>query len=80
MTDQEIIDLVQSHMEDAKIKVRDMTGSKDHYEIHVVSKRFEGLNLIERHRLLHKILEGPMSGDVHAVKFKTQTPEEALEK
>ena len=80
MTDGEIVKLIQAQMDDAKVNVRDMTGGGDHYEIEVVSKRFEGLNLIQRHRVLHQILEGPMAGEIHAVKLKTLTPEEALDK
>lgn len=59
-----------------EVDVRDMTGTRDHFEIEVVSQTFEGLSLIERHRVLHRLLEGPMRGEIHAVKFKTLTPQQ----
>lgn len=78
MTEKEVIEFVQAQLKGADVRVRDMTGGGDHYEIRVVSEQFEGLNLVARHRLLHKVLEGPMAGDIHAVKFKTLTPAEDL--
>jgi len=61
-------------MPGASVQVHDMTGTRDHFEIEVVSEAFEGQSLLERHRALHRILEGPMAGAVHAVKFKAFTP------
>ncbi len=66
--------LILAAMPGSEVRVSDMTGTRDHFEIEVISASFEGLSLIERHRALHKLLEGPMQGGVHAVKFKTLTP------
>lgn len=77
MDPERVREIVLSALPGSQVKVEDMTGTGDHFEIEVVSPRFEGLALIERHRLLHRALEGPMEGDVHAVKFKTHTPQEA---
>ena len=77
MESNELREIVLAAFPGSEVRVEDMTGTGDHFEIEVVSQRFEGLSLIERHRLMHKALEGPMQGDVHAVKFKTYTPQEA---
>lgn len=73
---EELKRLVESALPGARAVVRDMTGGGDHFEIEVVSERFEGLGLVDRHRMLHRILEGPMESDVHAVKFRAWTPAE----
>jgi len=76
------IEALESHIRDrfnnSNVHVSDMTGGGDHFEISVVSSEFEGLNRIERHRLLHEIVESAPGGhDIHAVKFKTLTPSES---
>ena len=72
-----IQEIVRSSLPGSEVRVEDMTGTGDHFEIEVISTRFEGLSLLERHRVLHRALEGPMQGDIHAVKFRTHTPQEA---
>ena len=76
MTPESIQALIKTSLPDAKVNVRDMTGSSDHFEIEVISERFEGLGLVERHKVLHRILEKPMEGDIHAVKLRTYTHHE----
>ncbi len=61
----------------ARVTVTDMTGTRDHFEVRVVSDVFGGKPLIQRHRILHRIFEPYLSGPIHAVKYKTYTPEEA---
>ncbi len=57
---------------DAKIQVRDMTGTGDHFEIWVASKNFAGKTLIQQHQMVHKALEKEMDRAIHAVQIKTQ--------
>lgn len=45
-----------------------------HLEVSIVSKRFEGLGLMERHRLVHKLLKQEMAERIHALTLKTDTP------
>jgi stress-induced morphogen len=59
---------------EAEVQVRDMTGTRDHYEIQVISERFQGKALLDRHREVHAALEGPMADEIHAVKLITRTP------
>jgi stress-induced morphogen len=74
MDEADVKQLVEKAFPGDVVHVTDMTGTRDHFEIKVVSKRFEGLSLVERHKMLHRILDGPMQGDIHAVKLKTLTP------
>lgn len=62
-------------MPSAKVKVSDMTGTSDHFEIHVISKDFHGLSLMEQHKKIFSILEKEMEDRIHAVKLKTRAEE-----
>lgn len=75
--DRRIAAAIKAQMPDAEVRLKDMTGGGDHWEIRVVAREFSGLSLIERHRRLHATLDALMAKDLHAVKFKTLTPEEA---
>jgi stress-induced morphogen len=58
----------------AEIEVRDMTGGGDHFEALIVSDRFEGMGLIERHQAVYGALGDAMRARVHALTLKTLTP------
>ncbi len=73
----EIEKLVAEALPGAKVVARDLTGGADHYELTVVTEVFEGLSLMERHRMVYAPLAEPMKGPIHALTLKTQTPAEA---
>ena len=56
------------------VEVRDLTGTKDHYEATVVASAFEDLNRVRQHQLVYKALGDLMSGPVHALALHTHTP------
>ena len=56
----------------SKVHVSDMTGTSDHFEIHVEAREFEGLSLIDQHKMIFSILEDEMESRIHAVKLKTK--------
>lgn len=58
----------------SQVRVADMTGTGDHFEIEVVSPAFAGKPLIEQHQMLHAILDPEMDRGIHAVKFRTRAP------
>lgn len=61
---------------DARVGVNDLTGGQDHYEVEVVSPRFEGMALLERHRLVYAPFQDVLGGALHALSIKARTPEE----
>ena len=72
MTPEEIQTLLQKDLPDAEITVEDMTGTMDHFEVRVLWPGFKGKSLIEQHRTVHHLLEGPLEdGRIHALKIKT---------
>ncbi len=77
MSFQDVKNLIQKHIPNSYITIEDMTGTKDHLEIMVISDIFEGKTLIEQHRLLMDILKESLQDDIHAVKLKTLTRQKA---
>jgi BolA protein len=48
-----------------------------HFEVTVVSGKFEGLSRVERQRLVYRLLADDLKSDIHALALKTLTPAEA---
>ena len=47
-----------------------------HFKLRVVSNAFNTLSVIERHRLVYKILDSMMKVEIHALSIKALTIEE----
>ena len=60
-----------------RVEVVDLTGTGDHLGLTVVSERFEGLALLEQHKMVMDVLREKLAGDLHAVKIKTMTHKQA---
>jgi stress-induced morphogen len=58
-----------------KLDLKDLTGTKDHYEALIVSHAFIGKTRIEQHQLVYAALGELMAGPVHALALQTYTPE-----
>ena len=46
-----------------------------HLRVTVVSPRFEGLSVIQQHRLVHEALKEARATHLHALQLKTMTPD-----
>jgi stress-induced morphogen len=56
-----------------RVSVEDRTGGGDHFQVTVVSPRFEGLSLVEQHRLVYDALAGPLAdGTIHELRISTK--------
>ena len=54
-----------------------LDGDGQHFEAIVVSREFAGLNRVQRHQHVYKMLKEKLAtGELHALSFKTLTPEE----
>lgn len=51
-------------------------SGQSHFKLIVVSKKFLGLNRIQRQRLVYGFLAEEFSSGLHALSLKTYTPEE----
>lgn len=68
-------DIIRIGLPDADVMVEDMTGTKDHLAITVVSDAFKGKMLFEQHQLLMTLLKDELKTRIHAVKLQTYTKE-----
>jgi stress-induced morphogen len=55
------------------VSVEDRTGGGDHFQVTVTSTRFDGLSLVEQHRLVYDALATPLGdGTIHELRIKTK--------
>lgn len=70
----EVIALIHAEYPEAKVDILDKTGMSDHFIIRVVTSAFEGVGIMDRHRLVMKCLDAAMKdGRIHAAEIQTAT-------
>jgi stress-induced morphogen len=58
---------------DASVDVVDRTGGGDHFHVIVQAGVFDGLSLIEQHRLVNRALAAPLAdGTIHELRITTK--------
>ena len=74
MSTQPLRNLLERAFPDAtELDVVDRTGGGDHFLIEVTSPRFDGLSLVDQHRLVNDALAAPFaSGRIHEMRIKTK--------
>ena len=56
-----------------EVSVADRTGTGDHFQVTVQSGRFDGLSLVDQHRLVYDALSEPLAdGTIHELRIKTK--------
>ena len=59
--------------EASELAVEDRTGGGDHFQVTLASGRFEGLSLVQQHRLVYDALSEPLAdGSIHELRIKTK--------
>ena len=57
----------------AELDVADRTGGGDHFQVAVTSPRFNGLSLLDQHRLVNEALADPFAdGTIHELRIRTR--------
>lgn len=65
--------LRQAFPEAAELAVIDRTGGGDHFQVVLADTRFDGLSLVEQHRLVYEALAAPLAdGSIHELRIKTK--------
>jgi len=70
----EVRQLIEDGLPGAIVQVDDTTGGGDHFEALVVTEKFDGKSLVERHQMVYAALGDAMRARVHALALKTLTP------
>jgi stress-induced morphogen len=72
----EIERLLRAAFPDAEVlEVEDLTGTKDHYQVTLVSAKFQGMSRVAQHQAVYGALGDLMKGPIHALALNTFTPE-----
>ena len=69
----ELKKLLEDGIPGARVAVQ---GDGDHFEATVVSDAFEGKSSVQQHQMVYAALGDLMQGAVHALSFRTFTPEQ----
>jgi stress-induced morphogen len=65
--------LVEAFPDASELDVEDRTGTGDHFQVTVASPRFQGLALIDQHRLVNEALAEPLGdGTIHELRIRTK--------
>ena len=67
---QEIENRIKAAYPQAEISVKDLTGGKDHFEVHVTTKEFQNMNALKRHRAIYDLFKEEVGGPIHALSLK----------
>ncbi len=68
-----ITTLLQEAFPGADVSVVDRTGGGDHFQVTVLSSAFDGLSLVDQHRLVNRALEAPLTdGTIHELRITTK--------
>jgi stress-induced morphogen len=70
-----IIGRIRAVLPDARIELRDLTGTEDHWEATIVSAAFAGKSAVERHRMIYAALAEELRGPIHALTLVLRTPD-----
>lgn len=52
-------------------------GSESHFKVFIVSDKFEGVKLLQRHRMVNAAVADLLESKVHALSIKAKTPSQA---
>ncbi len=56
-----------------EVSVVDRTGTGDHFQVSVTSERFNGLQLVDQHRLVNDALSALLAdGTIHELRIRTK--------
>jgi stress-induced morphogen len=68
-----LAELLEAAFPGDQVSVEDRTGGGDHFQVTVASSRFDGLSLVEQHRLVYDALATPLAdGTIHELRIKTK--------
>jgi stress-induced morphogen len=77
MNPDEIRSTLEEALPGSTIRVDDLTGGGDHFQVWIVSQSFQGKSLLDQHQMVYGILREALGSErIHALALKTYTPEQ----
>lgn len=73
MKPEQIKDRLEQSFTGGLIQVIDLTGTENHYEVHIESNLFKGLTRIQQHQKVMAVFAPELkTGEVHALSIRTK--------
>lgn len=69
---EELKEKIEKHIPNSKVEVTNPRKDNEHFMVKVISKSFEGKNLIEQHRMIYDSLKEELDKGLHSLSIKTQ--------
>jgi acid stress-induced BolA-like protein IbaG/YrbA len=77
MSSDEIKSTLETALPDSMVRVDDLTGGGDHFQVWIISTAFEGKSLVDQHQIVYGLLKEALGSErIHALALKTYTPAE----
>lgn len=77
MNPAEIQAILEKALPGSTIRVDDLTGGGDHFQVWIISSAFAGKSLIDQHQMVYGALREALGSErIHALALKTYTPEQ----
>ena len=76
MDPEQLKSLIEAGIPGARVKVRDLRGTGDHFRVEVTSSSFEGISLVKQHQMVYAAVGEELTNAVHALSIHTATSEE----
>lgn len=77
MTQDEIKTTLEKALPDSTVRVDDLTGGGDHFQVWIIAAAFAGKSLVEQHQMVYGVLKDALGSEqIHALALKTYTPEQ----
>ncbi len=68
----ELLSIIQQKFPDATIKLEDTRGDMDHYSLEISDPSFNGISLINQHKIVKSALADLLKTKLHAITIKTK--------
>lgn len=76
MTADQIKATLEKTIAESRAEVNDLTGGGDHFELTIVSDKFAGLGMVQRHQMIYGALKVAATEEIHALSIKAYTLDE----
>ncbi len=71
-SEQEILEILQTNFPNAIIKLQDLAGDENHYQLEISDASFANIPLIKQHKMVKLALSELLKSKLHAITIKTK--------
>ena len=71
---EELRERLEETFQDDQVHLTSPMDDNNHFQCVIVSEKFEGMTMVERHQMVYRALGEAMDEAVHALALKTYTP------